>query len=94
MKLAVIGTGWIVKSFIDGLKFTPDFELFAVYSRSHERGEKFAKENGISTVYTSLDELAASPAECVYIASPKCPALYSEAKNATKAESMSSAKSR
>lgn len=70
MKLAVIGTGWIVKSFIDGLKFAPDFELFAVYSRSRERGEKFAKENGISTVYTSLDELAASPAECVYIASP------------------------
>lgn len=52
MKLAVIGTGWIVKSFIDGLKFAPDFELFAVYSRSRERGEKFAKENGISTVYT------------------------------------------
>lgn len=24
MKLAVIGTGWIVKSFIDGLKFAPD----------------------------------------------------------------------
>ena len=70
MKLAVIGTGWIVKSFIDGLKFAPDFELFAVYSRSRERGETFAKENGISTVYTSLDELAASPAECVYIASP------------------------
>ena len=70
MKLAVIGTGWIGKSFIDGLKFAPEFELFAVYSRSRERGEKFAKENGISTVYTSLDELAASPAECVYIASP------------------------
>ena len=70
MKLAVIGTGWIVKSFIDGLKFAPDFELFAVYSRSRERGETFAKENGISKVYTSLDELAASPAECVYIASP------------------------
>ena len=70
IKLAVIGTGWIVKSFIDGLKFAPDFELFAVYSRSRERGEKFAKENGISTVYTSLDALAASPAECVYIASP------------------------
>ena len=51
MKLAVIGTGWIVKSFIDGLKFAPDFELFAVYSRSHERGEKFAKENGIEEVY-------------------------------------------
>lgn len=46
MKLAVIGTGWIVKSFIDGLKFAPDFELFAVYSRSRERGEKFAKRTG------------------------------------------------
>ena len=83
MKLAVIGTGWIVKSFIDGLKFAPDFELFAVYSRSRERGEKFAKENGISTVYTSLDELAASPADRVRLyREPKCPALYSEQKNA------------
>lgn len=44
MKLAVIGTGWIVGSFIDGLKFAPGFELFAVYSRSRERGEKFAEK--------------------------------------------------
>lgn len=79
MKLAVIGTGWIVKSFIDGLKFAPDFELFAVYSRSRESGEKFAKENGIGTVYTSLEELAASPAECVYIASPNA-LHYSQSK--------------
>lgn len=82
MKLAVIGTGWIVKSFIDGLKFAPDFELFAVYSRSRERGEKFAKENGISKVYTSLDELAASPAECVYIASPNALHYTQSKKNA------------
>lgn len=46
MKLAVIGTGWIVKSFIDGLKFAPDFELFAVYSRSRERGENSQKRTG------------------------------------------------
>lgn len=82
MKLAVIGTGWIVKSFIDGLKFAPDFELFAVYSRSRERGEKFAKENGISKVYTSLDELSASPAECVYIASPNALHYTQSKKNA------------
>lgn len=93
MKLAVIGTGWIVKSFIDGLKFAPDFELFAVYSRSRERGETFAKENGISTVYTSLDELVASPAECVYIAS-QMPCIILRAKKCSRAESMSSAKSR
>lgn len=70
MKIAVIGTGWIVQSFIDGLIFAPGLEPYAVYSRSRERGKEFAELNGIGTVFTSLDELAASPAECVYIASP------------------------
>ena len=93
MKLAVIGTGWIVKSFIDGLKFAPDFELFAVYSRSRERGEKFAKENGISTVYTSLDELAASLSSAS-ISRAQTPCIILRAKKCSRAESMSSAKSR
>lgn len=70
MKLAVIGTGWIVQSFIDGIKFAPELSLYAVYSRTEERGREFADANGIEQVFTSLDELAASPAECVYIASP------------------------
>lgn len=70
MKLAVIGTGWIVQSFIDGLEFAPELELYAVYSRTKEKGREFARRNGIDRVFTSLEELAASPVECVYIASP------------------------
>lgn len=70
LKLAVIGTGWIVQSFIDGLEYAPGLELSAVYSRSYERGRELAEKNGAGTVFTSLDELARSEVDCVYIASP------------------------
>ncbi|MBQ2774321.1 MAG: Gfo/Idh/MocA family oxidoreductase [Clostridia bacterium] len=70
LKYAVVGTGWIVQSFIDGTKYVPEFCLSAVYSRSYERGLELAQRNGIKTVFTSLEELAASDVDCVYIASP------------------------
>lgn len=85
MKLAVIGTGWIVQSFIDGLKFAPELELYAVYSRTEERGREFAQKNGIDRVFTCLDELAASPAECIYIASPNA-LHYEQSKKMLKAK--------
>ena len=70
LKYAVIGTGWIVQSFIDGTKYVPELCLTAVCSRSYERGLELAQKNGIETVFTSLEELAESDVDCVYIASP------------------------
>ena len=71
MHYAVIGTGWIVDSYIQGAALTGKWELAAVCSRSREKGLQFESNYGISTVYTSVEELAADPAvEAVYVASP------------------------
>lgn len=71
MHYAVIGTGWIVDSYIQGAALTGKWELAAVCSRSREKGLRFGSNYGISTVYTSVEELAADSAvEAVYVASP------------------------
>lgn len=70
IKYAVIGTGWISESFISGASAAGGLELAAVYSRSRERGEAFASKHGCKTVFCSLNELAKSGVDAVYIASP------------------------
>lgn len=71
MHYAVIGTGWIVDSYIQGAALTGKWELAAVCSRSREKGLQFWSNYGVSTVYTSVEELAADSAvEAVYVASP------------------------
>ena len=70
MRYGVIGTGWIAKSYIDGARLLTDSEFSAVYSRTEESGNKFAKENGIEKVYTDINEFAKGDFDAVYIASP------------------------
>lgn len=70
MKYAVIGTGWITQSYIDGANLAGNQELCAVYSRTEEKGRAFADKNGVDTVFTSLDELLSCDADALYIASP------------------------
>ena len=72
IRYAVIGTSWITDAFIEGAaQSTPELVLSAVYSRTCEKGMAFAARHGISTVYTSLQQLAqASDIDAVYIASP------------------------
>lgn len=70
MRYGVIGTGWIAKSFIDGAKQLCSADFEAVYSRTAEKGGKFAEENGIKKVYTNLEEFANGDFDAVYIASP------------------------
>ena len=70
MRYGVIGTGWIAKSYIDGTRLLTDSEFSAVYSRTEESGNKFAKENGIEKVYTDINEFAKGDFDAVYIASP------------------------
>ncbi len=70
MRYGVIGTGWIAKSFIDGARMLTGADFRAVYSRTSESGEKFAKENKIGKVYTDINEFAAGDFDAVYIASP------------------------
>lgn len=70
VKFAVIGTGWIAESFVEGTKLVDGLEFSAVYSRSKEKGESFAKPFGGAEVFDNIDNLAKSDADAVYIASP------------------------
>ncbi|MBQ6265186.1 MAG: Gfo/Idh/MocA family oxidoreductase [Clostridia bacterium] len=70
VKYAVIGTGWITQSFIDGAKISGRLSLEGVCSRDENRGRAFAEKNGAGKVFTSVEKLAQSDVEAVYIASP------------------------
>ena len=71
MRFAVIGTGAIVEKFISAGSQVPGFSLYAVYSRSKERGQAFAAEHGAQRSFDNLADLAACrKVEAVYIASP------------------------
>lgn len=71
MKLATIGRGAIVdqayRSFEDLEGITP----VAVYSRTMEQAEEFAKKHNVPQAFDDLDTMLASPdIDTVYIASP------------------------
>lgn len=71
MNYAIVGTGWIAKAFADGAKAAGGFTPYAVYSRSREKGENFAKEIGAKKVFTDIEKMAeCEEIEAVYIASP------------------------
>ena len=71
IRLGVVGSGWIACEMIRGAKSTGDFTLSAVYSRTKDRAESFALEQGAPHVFTDLYEMATSPLlDAVYIASP------------------------
>lgn len=71
IRLGVIGTGNITKSFLGGCKKTGQYTLSAVYSRAEETGNAFAHSMGGATVYTDLDRMLADPSvDAVYIATP------------------------
>ena len=70
MRYAVIGTGWIAGSYIALRAHVGNWELAAVCSRKRETGLAFGRKYGVETVFTSVEELAASDIPAVYIASP------------------------
>lgn len=70
IKYSVIGTSWITKSFIEGANLYEDLSLDGVYSRSFEKGSKFAEETGAKRVFTDFNELVSSDTDLVYVASP------------------------
>lgn len=71
IRIATVGTGWIVGEFLRGAKEVPEVEYLACYSRTRERGELFAREWGAQKVYTDLEQMAQDDTiDAVYIASP------------------------
>ncbi|GEA50505.1 oxidoreductase [Vibrio inusitatus NBRC 102082] len=70
LKLGVIGSNWITERFIDAVKTSGSFMLQAVYSRNIENAKRFAQKHQASDYFDSLEALASSDVDAVYIASP------------------------
>jgi len=67
----VVGTNWITDRLLEAASAHEDFTLAAVYSRSGEKGQQFAKKYGVTLVFDNLEEMAKSnEIDAVYIASP------------------------
>lgn len=68
---AVLGCGKIAKKFSSDLKLLSNANLYAAASRSQDRAEAFAAENGYERAYGSYEAMVQDPAvDIVYIASP------------------------
>lgn len=75
VNVAILGAGHIARKMADTIRQMKcrgdKVELYAVASRSLEKAEAFAKEEGAVRAYGSYEELAADPAvDLVYIATP------------------------
>ena len=71
VRYGVIGTSWITEAFIRGAMLTNEMELVCVCSRSLEKGAEFGAKFGVSTVFSTPEEMADSGlVDAVYIASP------------------------
>lgn len=71
LNFGIIGTGDIVTKFIAGARLCDGVNLVALYSRTKQRGEKFAAEYDIPYVFDNFDEFVSSDKfDAVYIASP------------------------
>lgn len=82
MRIATIGTGFIVEQFINDALTVEGVSFEAVYSRDLEKGKQFAEPFGIKKVYDDLDEMLQDEAiDFVYIASPNS-LHYPQAMNA------------
>ena len=61
-KIALLGTGFIADIHLESYRrFVPDAEVVAVYSRSRERAEAFARKHGIGRWFDDLDRAATDP---------------------------------
>jgi predicted dehydrogenase len=70
---AIIGTGWIVDSFVNCAHASEQWQLVAVYSRHEDTAKHFATkhERKDAKIHTTIESLAADDAvKAVYIASP------------------------
>lgn len=71
MRIATIGTGFIVEQFIEDALSIEGVSFEAVYSRNLENGHEFAKPYNIAKVYDDLDAMFKDPdIDFIYIASP------------------------
>lgn len=75
MKLAILGTGWIIEDALPTIKSTDGIDITAICARPHSKykAEAFAKEFSIPEVYTDFNTfLAETSADTVYVALANC----------------------
>ena len=71
VRFGVIGTNFIVDKVLEAARLDHRFELTAIYSRTQERADEFAKEHNVPHTFTSLEDMLSSNLiDAVYIASP------------------------
>jgi len=70
IKLGIVGTNFVSDWFCNSVNSVSGIVNYAVYSRTNEKGDEFAKKHGIATVYNDFNKFLASDIEAVYIASP------------------------
>lgn len=71
MRLGIIGTNFITDQLIEAASHQDDVQPTAVYSRTEEKAEEFARKHELSYTYTDLQAFAESDyIDAVYIASP------------------------
>ena len=72
MKLAIIGSGMIVKDFLDVMPYLNGVELRAIYGRrgSEEKLNNLKNEHNIKEIFYDYEELLKSDVDTVYIALP------------------------
>lgn len=71
MNICTVGTSWITDSFIESAKYVKDINVTAVYSRSEDNAEKFARKHGIKNYYCYFSDLLSDKTiDGVYVASP------------------------
>lgn len=71
MKIATIGTGFIVDTFLQAVQESEGISCVAMYSRKKEHAQPLAEKYEIDTIYTDLEEMLADDTiNFVYVASP------------------------
>ena len=72
IKLGMIGSNFVSDWLADSANASDKVELYAIYSRTREKGEEFASCHGIPNVFCDMEEFLNSDIDAVYIASPNC----------------------
>lgn len=70
LKLGVIGTSWIARSFIDAAHMTEKFQFSAIYSRRLESAAQFSADFKVIQKFDNLDDFCKASLDIIYIASP------------------------
>ena len=70
MKLAVVGTSSITEVLLQSVQTFKRFSPYGILSRSKEKAEHFQKQFDILYYFSTIEELASSDVDAVYIASP------------------------